>query len=88
MQAATAPLAAAKQLRWLQSLAAGVELCMSVPQIRQPNLLVTNMRGVPKFASVGIWQRQANGVSVQQEILPRVGYAKPTLDHPSVWQCE
>jgi hypothetical protein len=22
---------------------------------------VTNMRGVPKFASVGIWQRQANG---------------------------
>ena len=23
-----------------------------------------------------------------QEILPRVDYAKPTLDHPSVWQCE
>jgi Flp pilus assembly protein TadB len=23
-----------------------------------------------------------------QEILPRTGYAKPTLDHPSVWQCE
>lgn len=23
-----------------------------------------------------------------QELLPRVGYAKPTLDHPSVWQCE
>ena len=23
-----------------------------------------------------------------QEILPRLGYAKPTLDHPSVWQCE
>jgi len=39
-------LAAAKQLRWLQSLAAGVELCMQVPAIRTPNLLVTNMRGV------------------------------------------
>ena len=23
-----------------------------------------------------------------QEVLPRLGYAKPTLDHPSVWQCE
>ena len=23
-----------------------------------------------------------------QEILPRLGYAKPTLEHPSVWQCE
>ena len=23
-----------------------------------------------------------------QELLPRLGYAKPTLDHPSVWQCE
>jgi phosphoglycerate dehydrogenase-like enzyme len=39
-------LSAAKQLRWLQSLSAGVELCMQVPQIRAPNLLVTNMRGV------------------------------------------
>ncbi|MET0292145.1 MAG: D-2-hydroxyacid dehydrogenase [Steroidobacteraceae bacterium] len=39
-------LAAAKELRWLQSLSAGVELCMRVPAIRAPNLLVTNMRGV------------------------------------------
>jgi phosphoglycerate dehydrogenase-like enzyme len=39
-------LSAAKQLRWVQSLSAGVELCMQVPAIRQPNLLVTNMRGV------------------------------------------
>jgi hypothetical protein len=23
-----------------------------------------------------------------QEILPRIGYAKPTLEHPSTWQCE
>jgi Flp pilus assembly protein TadB len=23
-----------------------------------------------------------------QEILPRVGYAKPTLEHPSTWECQ
>jgi hypothetical protein len=22
------------------------------------------------------------------EILPRTGYAKPTLDHPAIWRCE
>jgi len=39
-------LDAAKQLRWLASLAAGVENCMALPAVRKPNLLVTNMRGV------------------------------------------
>jgi hypothetical protein len=23
-----------------------------------------------------------------QEVLPRVGYARPTIDHPAVWACE
>jgi len=23
-----------------------------------------------------------------QEVLPRIGYAKPTLEHPSVWECQ
>jgi phosphoglycerate dehydrogenase-like enzyme len=36
----------AKQLRWLASLAAGVENCMAVPGVRGRNLLLTNMRGV------------------------------------------
>jgi phosphoglycerate dehydrogenase-like enzyme len=36
----------AKQLRWIASLAAGVEHCMAVPSVRSRNLLVTNMRGV------------------------------------------
>jgi phosphoglycerate dehydrogenase-like enzyme len=36
----------AKQLRWIASLAAGVEHCMDVPSVRGRNLLVTNMRGV------------------------------------------
>jgi phosphoglycerate dehydrogenase-like enzyme len=35
-----------KQLRWIASLAAGVENCMAVPGIRGRNLLLTNMRGV------------------------------------------
>jgi phosphoglycerate dehydrogenase-like enzyme len=39
-------LDAGKQLRWISSLAAGVELCMAVPSVRQRDLLVTNMRGV------------------------------------------
>jgi phosphoglycerate dehydrogenase-like enzyme len=36
----------AKQLRWIASLAAGVENCMAVPGVRERNLLLTNMRGV------------------------------------------
>jgi phosphoglycerate dehydrogenase-like enzyme len=35
-----------KQLRWIASLAAGVENCMAVPGVRSRNLLLTNMRGV------------------------------------------
>jgi phosphoglycerate dehydrogenase-like enzyme len=35
-----------RQLRWIASLAAGVENCMAVPGIRSRNLLLTNMRGV------------------------------------------
>jgi phosphoglycerate dehydrogenase-like enzyme len=40
----------AKQLRWLESLAAGVENCMAVPAVSGRNLLVTNMRGVDSAA--------------------------------------
>jgi len=40
----------AKQLRWIASLAAGVENCMAVPGVRGRNLLVTNMRGVDSAA--------------------------------------
>ena len=36
----------AKQLRWIASLAAGVENCVAVPGVRGRNLLLTNMRGV------------------------------------------
>lgn len=36
----------AKQLRWIASLAAGVENCMAVASVHERKLLVTNMRGV------------------------------------------
>jgi phosphoglycerate dehydrogenase-like enzyme len=39
-------LAAAKDLRWIASLAAGVENCLAVPGLRERGLLLTNMRAV------------------------------------------
>jgi phosphoglycerate dehydrogenase-like enzyme len=36
----------AKELRWIESLSAGVENCMAVPAVRTRNLLLTNLRGV------------------------------------------
>lgn len=37
---------AAKQLRWLASLAAGVENCMALPAVKAKSLMMTNMRGI------------------------------------------
>src|SRR5580700_10501461 len=39
-------LAAAPDLRWIESLAAGVENCLAVPGLRERGLLLTNMRAV------------------------------------------
>lgn len=39
-------IGAATQLRWLASLAAGVENCMELPAVRQGGLVMTNMRGI------------------------------------------
>ena len=39
-------LSAAKDLRWIESLAAGVENCLTVPGLRERGLLLTNMRAV------------------------------------------
>lgn len=40
----------AKQLRWISSLAAGVEVCLAIPSVRGRDLLMTNMRGVDSAA--------------------------------------
>ncbi|HEY2591071.1 MAG TPA: D-2-hydroxyacid dehydrogenase, partial [Steroidobacteraceae bacterium] len=40
----------ARALRWILSLAAGVEQCMAVPSVHARHLLVTNMRGVDSAA--------------------------------------
>jgi phosphoglycerate dehydrogenase-like enzyme len=39
-------LVAAHALRWIESLSAGVENCLAVPGLREPGLLLTNMRAV------------------------------------------
>jgi phosphoglycerate dehydrogenase-like enzyme len=43
---APALLSAATDLRWIASLAAGVENCLQVPGLRERGLLLTNMRAV------------------------------------------
>jgi hypothetical protein len=57
--------------------------------------------GAGAWSAVWAWRHRAGKAHVlslliivwgtilgAQEILPRTGYAKPTLDHPAVWQCE
>jgi hypothetical protein len=57
--------------------------------------------GAGAWSAVWAWRHRAGKAHVlsllimvwgtllgAQEILPRTGYAKPTLEHPSVWQCE
>jgi phosphoglycerate dehydrogenase-like enzyme len=39
-------LANARQLRWLASLSAGVELCMEAPVVKARSLMMTNLRGI------------------------------------------
>jgi phosphoglycerate dehydrogenase-like enzyme len=40
----------ARQLRWIQSLSAGVENCVAIPSVRSRDVLITNMRGVDSAA--------------------------------------
>jgi cation transport ATPase len=64
-------------------------------------LAVVVLIGAGGWSAVWAWRHRAGKAHVlsllimvwgiilgAQEILPRTGYAKPTLDHPSVWQCE
>lgn len=39
-----------RQLRWILSLAAGVEHCVDIPSVRRRSILITNMRGVDSAA--------------------------------------
>lgn len=62
---------------------------------------VTVVIGAGAWSAVWAWRHRAGkahllsllimlwgGILGAQELLPRLGYAKPTLDHPDVWQCE
>jgi hypothetical protein len=57
--------------------------------------------GAGVWTSIWTWRHRAGhahvlslllilwgGVLGAQEVLPRLGYAKPTEDHPAVWGCE
>lgn len=61
-------LDAARQLRWLASLSAGIELCAGQPAVRRPGLVMTNMRGVdaPAIAehAVALMLALAHGLDV------------------------
>ena len=64
-------------------------------------LAVGVLIGAGAWSAVWAWRHRAGKAHVlsllimlwgtilgAQEILPRVGYAIPTLDRPNVWQCE
>jgi hypothetical protein len=64
-------------------------------------LAVGVLVGAGAWSAVWAWRHRAGKAHVlsllivlwgtilgAQEILPRVGYAIPTLDRPNVWQCE
>ena len=64
-------------------------------------LAVGVLIGAGAWSAVWAWRHRAGKAHVlsllivlwgtilgAQEILPRVGYAIPTLDHPNVWECE
>jgi hypothetical protein len=59
------------------------------------------LMGAGVWTSIWTWRHRAGaahmlslllilwgGVLGAQEVLPRLGYAKPTEDHPAVWGCE
>jgi hypothetical protein len=63
-------------------------------------LAVGVLVGAGAWSAVWAWRHRAGKAHVlslliivwgtilgAQEILPRIGYAKPTLEHPDVWQC-
>ena len=62
---------------------------------------VSVLIGAGVWTSIWTWKHRAGrahvlslllvlwgGVLGAQEVLPRLGYAKPTEDHPAVWGCE
>jgi hypothetical protein len=64
-------------------------------------IAVVVVMGAGLWSAVWAWRHRAGKAHVlsllitlwgailgAQELLPRVGYAKPTLEHPSVWECQ
>ncbi|HZO17978.1 MAG TPA: hypothetical protein VFB46_03250 [Gemmatimonadaceae bacterium] len=62
---------------------------------------VAVVTGAGLWSAVWAWRHRAGkahvlsllillwgGLLAAQEILPRIGYAKPTLEHPAAWECQ
>ncbi|HTX23683.1 MAG TPA: D-2-hydroxyacid dehydrogenase [Steroidobacteraceae bacterium] len=58
----------ARELRWIQSLAAGVEHCVALASVQRRDILITNMRGVDSAAiaehAVALAMALAHGLDV------------------------
>lgn len=69
----------ARELRWIQSLAAGVEHCVAIPSVRSRHLLITNMRGVDSAAiaehAIALALALAHGLDVFAEDTARHRWA-------------
>ncbi len=69
----------ARELRWILSLAAGVEHCVAIPSVRARHLLVTNMRGVDSAAiaehAIALALALAHGLDVFAEDTARHRWA-------------
>lgn len=69
----------ARELRWIQSLAAGVEHCVALPSVRARHLLLTNMRGVDSAAiaehAIALALALAHGIDVFAEDTARHRWA-------------
>jgi len=72
----------ARELRWILSLAAGVEQCMAVPSVHARHLLITNMRGVDSAAiaehAIALALALAHGLDVFAADTAQHRWAPPT----------
>jgi phosphoglycerate dehydrogenase-like enzyme len=75
-------VAAGKSLRWIQLVTAGVEHCVSIPGVRERDMLVTNMQriGGPIIAEhvIGMVLTFTRGIDVYLAAQPRAEWRRAT----------
>src|SRR3954469_22261632 len=75
-------LAAGKSIRWIQLVTAGVENCVSIPAVRERDILVTNMQriGGPIIAEhvMGMVLAFTRGIDIYVAAQPRAEWRRST----------